>query len=106
MLASTLRRPRCAMPMATSWMPVRAESARMWSSSGISDSPPSREKRFWPMNFVWRNSSKASARMRVPRMWRCASGEGASYGRSMRFWTHARCSGSWMCMYSMPTVRV
>ena len=35
-----------------------------------------------------------------------ASGEGASYGRSMRCWTHARCSGSWMCMYSMPTVRV
>jgi hypothetical protein len=30
--------------------------------SGMTDSPPSREKRFWPTYFVCRKVSKASAR--------------------------------------------
>ena len=77
MLARTLRRPRWAMPMATSWIPARAAEERSSSSRGIRDSPPSREKRFWPVNLVWRNSSNASARIRVSRMRACSASSGA-----------------------------
>ena len=61
MLASTLSRPRCGMPMHTSSRLSLAARQRMRSSSAMTDSPPSSEKRFWPTNFVWRKVSKASA---------------------------------------------
>ena len=47
-LTSTLRRPRCAMPMTISSTPPRPPCWIRSSSSGISASPPSSEKRFWP----------------------------------------------------------
>ena len=47
-LASTFSRPRCDMPITTSRTPERAESFSIRSSSGISASPPSSEKRLWP----------------------------------------------------------
>ena len=60
-VARTLSRPRCDMPITTSRSPRRAASLRMRSSSGMSASPPSSEKRLWPTYFVWRKRSKLSA---------------------------------------------
>ena len=59
--ASTLSRPRCGIPSTTSRSPRSAASLRMRSSSGISASPPSSEKRLWPTYFVCRKRSKLSA---------------------------------------------
>ncbi len=105
MLASTLSRPRCGMPMQTSsrWSSAAAESTA--SSSGMTDSPPSRENRFWPTYLVCRNVSKASAALSVRRIRSCSARSGFSGARSMRSWIQARWSGSCMCMYSMPSVR-
>ena len=71
----------------------------------MTDSPPSRLKRFWPTYLVWRNVSNASASLSLPRMRICSSCPGFSYLRSTSPWIHLRCTGSWMCMYSMPMVR-
>ena len=68
MFVRTLRRPRWAMPIVTSSMPESAAWLRISSSRTIVDSPPSSEKRFWPMYFVCRKVSKASAAFRRPRM--------------------------------------
>ena len=105
MLASTLSRPRWAMPMTTSSRSSSAASLITESSSGIRDSPPSSEKRFWPTNLVCRNVSNASAVLSLLRMLSCSSRAGEAYGFSTRAWIQARSSGFWMCMYSMPTVR-
>ena len=71
----------------------------------MTDSPPSREKRFWPTNFVCRKVSNASAALRRSMM--CASSSLAKglRGVSISRWSQARSSGSVMCMYSMPMVR-
>ena len=61
MLASTLSRPRCGMPMQTSSSPASAAADSTASSSGMTDSPPSRENRFWPTYLVCRKVSNASA---------------------------------------------
>ena len=61
MLASTLSRPRCGMPMTTSSRPASAAEVRTSSSSGMTDSPPSSENRFCPTYLVCRNVSNASA---------------------------------------------
>ncbi len=105
MLASTLSRPRWAMPITTSSRSPSAAVCSTSSSSGISDSPPSSEKRFWPTYFVCRKVSKASAALSRLRMCFCSSADGFSYFRSIRSWIQRRSSGSWMCMYSMPTRR-
>ena len=47
-LTSTLRRPRWAMPITISSTPRAPLRCTTSSSSGISASPPSSEKRFWP----------------------------------------------------------
>ncbi len=47
-LTSTLMRPRCAMPMTSSWMPRAPPCWIRSSSMGMRLSPPSSEKRFWP----------------------------------------------------------
>ena len=75
------------------------------SSSGIRDSPPSSEKRFWPTNLVCRKVSKASAALSLETMRSCSSRLGFEYGCSSWSWNHLRSAGSWMCMYSMPVVR-
>src|SRR6266699_3202234 len=61
MLASTFSRPRWAMPMTASSRCPWAASASTASTSGISDSAPSRENLRWPTNLVCRNISNASA---------------------------------------------
>ena len=75
MLASTLRRPRCGMPMQTSSRLSLAARHRMRSRSAMTDSPPSREKRFWPTNLVCRKVSKASAALSRRMMRICSSRE-------------------------------
>ena len=106
MLASTLSRPRWAMPMTTSSRPCLGRGRRISSSSGISDSPPSSENRRCPTNLVCRNVSNASAALSRPRMCFCSSARRASRTCcSTRSWIQRRSSGSWMCMYSTPTRR-
>ncbi|CPU66091.1 Uncharacterised protein [Mycobacteroides abscessus] len=105
MLASTLSRPRCAMPMPTSSRPFSAAFDRIASSSGMSASPPSSEKRFCPTNFVCRNVSNASAELRRRRMRSWSSRGVRAYPDSRRSWSHLRCVRSARCMYSTPTVR-
>ena len=79
MLASTLSRPRWAMPMTTSSRSASAEAWRISSSSGISDSPPSSENRFWPTYLVCRKVSNASAALSRLRMCFCSSADGLVY---------------------------
>ena len=105
MLASMFSRPRCGMPMQTSSSSSLAAADRTASTRGITDSPPSRENRFWPTYLVCRNVSKASAALSVRRMRSCSVRSGLSGAVSIPCWIHWRCSGSCMCMYSMPTVR-
>ena len=52
MLTSTLRRPRWAMPSTAESRPSSAARSRIASRIGISDSAPSRPKRFWPRYLV------------------------------------------------------
>ena len=103
--ASTFRRPRWAMPITISETPESAAAEHSASSIGIRVSAPSRLKRFWPRYLVWRKRSKASAATSRSRIRRFSSGDGSSTGRSTRACTHSFWSGSWMCMYSTPTVR-
>ena len=105
MLASMLSRPRWAMPMVTSSRPVSAAASQISSTSGMVVSPPSRLKRFCPTNLVCRKVSKASAWLSLSRIRSCSSRGGFTCGCSTRSWIHLRCSGSMMCMYSMPVVR-
>ena len=105
MLASTLRRPRWAMPIVTSSRPTSAAASQISSTSGIVVSPPSRLKRFWPTNLVCRKVSNASAWLSLSRMRSCSSRGGLVCGCSTRSWIQRRWSGSMMCMYSMPVVR-
>ena len=93
------------MPMVTSSRPASAAASQISSITGTVVSPPSSEKRFWPTNFVCRKVSKASAWLSLSRMRNCSSRGGFTCGCSMRSWSHRRCSGSMMCMYSMPVVR-
>ena len=65
--------PRCGMPMQTSSSPASAACSQTSSSRAIADSPPSREKRFWPTNLVCRKVSKISASLSLSRIRRCSS---------------------------------
>ena len=105
MLASMLSRPRWAMPMVTSSSPACAAASQISSTTGTVVSPPSRENRFWPTNLVWRKVSNASAWLSFCRIRSCSSRGSLVCGRSTRSWIQRRCSGSMMCMYSMPVVR-
>jgi hypothetical protein len=58
------------MPMTTSSTPVSAAFWMMASRAGMVVSPPSRLKRFWPMYFLCRNSSKTTVSLSFLRM-RC-----------------------------------
>jgi hypothetical protein len=105
MLASTLMRPRCAMPITISLAPWRAQRAITWSSSGIRLSPPSSEKRFWPTWRVCRNFSSVSAS--VSRFSSCFLRSADTPKRpradSMRSCSQRLRATSVMCMYSAPT---
>ena len=60
-LASTLSRPRCAIPSTVSGNPESAAAESTESSIGITVSAPSRLNRLWPRYLVCRKRSKASA---------------------------------------------
>ena len=105
MLASTLSRPRWAMPIVTSSSSASAAASQISSITGMVVSPPSRLNRFWPTNLVCRNVSNASAWLSFSRIRSCSSRGGFTCGCSTRSWIQRRCSGSMMCMYSMPVVR-
>ena len=62
MCTSTFRRPRCAIPITTSWAPASAASSIDSSSIGIIASRPSSENCFWPRNARRRYCSNPSAR--------------------------------------------
>ena len=77
MLASTLSRPRCGMPMQTSSrLGAGGRRTGRASSSGMTLSPPSRLNRFCPTNFVCRNVSNASAALSRRRIRSCSSRDG------------------------------
>ena len=103
-LARTLRRPRCGMPITTSFRPSWPPRFRICSSAGIMASPPSRPKRLVPVYFLLRNFSKTSAAVRRSRMARLPMSVNwvSLWIDSMRSWIQAFCAGSWMCMYSTP----
>ena len=103
--ASTLRRPRCAIPNTASSTPDSAARSRSASSIAMTLSAPSRPKRLWPTNFVWRNVSNASAAFSRSRMRCLRSRPNGGCSRSTRSWIHSFSAGSWMCMYSRPIVR-
>ena len=73
MLASTLRRPRCGMPMTTSSSSCSAHWSMTASIIGMTASAPSSEKRFWPTYLVCRNVSNASAALSLLRMYFCCA---------------------------------
>ena len=66
MCTSTFRRPRCAIPITTSWAPASAASSIDSSSIGIIASRPSSENCFWPRNARRRYCSNPSARASEP----------------------------------------
>ena len=61
MLASTLSRPRCGMPITTSSSACSAAWSIAASIIGMTVSAPSSENRFWPTYLVCRKVSNASA---------------------------------------------
>ena len=73
MLASTLSRPRWAMPRTEPSSPLSAAADSTLSRMGIADSAPSSPKRLVPTYFVARNRSSASAAFRRSRRWRSSS---------------------------------
>ena len=105
MLASTLSRPRCGMPMTTSSSPCSAAWSIAASIIGMTVSAPSSENRFCPTYFVCRNVSNASAAFSLDRMYFCCATVGFSCLTSTRSCSHFCCSGSRMWVYSTPTWR-
>ena len=105
MLASTLSRPRCGMPITTSSSACSAAWSIAASIIGMTVSAPSSENRFWPTYLVCRNVSNASAAFIFDRMYFCSATVGLSCLTSMRSCSHFCCSGSRMWVYSTPTWR-
>ncbi len=105
-LTSTFSRPRCAMPMTTSSTPKLPARWTISSMQGISVSPPSSEKRFWPTYRVCRYFSSVSAAVSRSRRRRFTSGVNCGRPRtaSSRCWIQRFCAGSEMYMYSVPIV--
>ncbi|CAB4648741.1 unannotated protein [freshwater metagenome] len=100
-----LRRPRCGIPIQTSSSPRSAAAEIIASVKGITDSPPSSEKRFCPTNFVCRNDSNASALLSLRKIRSCSSRSGLVKPTSTCSWIHLRSTGSEMYIYSIPTER-
>ncbi len=71
MLASTLSRPRCGMPMTTSSSACSAAWSITASIIGMTVSAPSSENRFCPTYLVCRKVSNASAAFSLVRMYFC-----------------------------------
>ncbi len=105
MLASTLSRPRCGMPMTTSSRACSAAWSITASIIGMTVSAPSSENRFCPTYFVCRKVSNASAALSLLRMYFCWATVGLSCLTSMRSCSHFCCSGSRMWVYSTPMCR-
>ena len=66
--ASTLSRPRCAMPTTISFTPIAPPRLMICSSAGMIDSPPSSPKRLVPVNFRSQKFSKPSASISLLRI--------------------------------------
>ena len=98
--ASTLRRPRCAIPITTSCAPPSEASSIVSSSIGIITSSPSSENCFCPRNRLRRKRSiPSTSQRRRKSARRCSSGNGCRYApdsiacRSQtRCWWSDRCS--------------
>ena len=93
------------MPITTSASGSSAAQVSRASISGMVDSAPSRPKRFWPTYLVPRKLLRASAALSWLRMRRWSSPLRVVSAPSICSWIHRFSSGSWMCMYSTPTVR-
>ena len=105
MFTSTLSRPRWAIPMIADAMPKSAARPSTASSTTMALSAPSMPKRFWPTYLVSKKRSRASAAFSRSRMCSFSSSPGAKLNPSTCSWSQRFSSGSWMCMYSTPTVR-
>ena len=105
-LVRSVRRPRWDIPMTASSIPNPAARSRSRVISGMAASPPSREKRLWPTYLAWRNFSKLSASTSLASALVLSSTESVARFRqdSIRSMSHFFCSGSWMFMYSAPTL--
>ncbi|MND89310.1 hypothetical protein D3C80_813620 [compost metagenome] len=68
MLAKTFKRPRCAIPITNCSTPFSAAFSIKASKAGITDSPPSREKRFCPTYLVCKKFSKETASFNLLRI--------------------------------------
>ena len=106
MLASTLSRPRCGMPMQTSSRPSlggRGEDRVEQRDDRLAalEREPLLADELGLQEGLERLGGVEPAQdaqlLVARRSWRRAT--------STRSWIHSRCSGSWMCMYSMPMVR-
>ena len=84
MLASTLSRPRCGMPMTTSSSPCSAAWSIAASIIGMTVSAPSSENRFCPTYLVCRKVSNASAAFSLLKMYFCWATVGFSCLTSTR----------------------
>ena len=106
MLASTLSRPRCAMPMTTSSRPVLGGRRQ--------DLVEQRDDRLAALEREPLLPDVLGLQERLERLGgvepaqdRAAAPRGTAWrsGTSTRSWIQCRSSGSWMCMYSMPMRR-
>ena len=104
MLISTLSRPRWAMPEDRCLHRARRRRAsRMASSIGIADSAPSSPKRFWPTYLVCEELLERLGGVEpVEDVALLVGATGSVETPSTCCWIQRFCSGSWMCMYSMP----
>mmetsp|Transcript_11174 Transcript_11174/g.30482 ORF Transcript_11174/g.30482 Transcript_11174/m.30482 type:complete len:223 (-) Transcript_11174:81-749(-) len=103
-LHSTLRRPRCGMPMMTSVTPQSVAASTMVFMPPIMDSQPSRPKRLAVLNLVARTFSNFSAKARRSRTCVRSSSVSGFRGTSMRDRSQFCLQRFVMCSASTPTV--
>ncbi len=97
---STLRRPRCAMPITISFTPSWPPRLMICSSAGMIASPPSSPNRFVPVYLMSAKRSNISASMSLRRMAVLPfSVKRMSFSApSILCWIHDFCAGEVMCM--------
>ena len=105
MFANTFKRPRCGIPIHTSSSFASAAAEITASRSGITDSPPSSENRFWPTNLVCKNDSKASALFSLRKIRNCSSRATVGVPTSICSCIHLRSAGFSINIYSTPIER-
>src|SRR5690348_3321925 len=106
-LASTFKRPRWAMPKTISSTPRSPAPSINLSSTGITVSQHSSEKRFWPKYFVCRKRSNCSAEISFQsKRFFTSTGSGCGTTNSRRCCSRSHVFSSllWMWRYSTPTL--